>query len=87
LTWFGAYWARTDEGLLVSSLKGMFGAASLAGNLLAIHSESVAGDYGGQRAEWPQPSWMRAPSWVTALNRLTAVAMHSATEARCASLT
>src|SRR5260370_2790462 len=38
----GAYWARTDEGLLVSSLKGMFGAASLAGNLLAIHSESVA---------------------------------------------
>src|SRR5437762_638452 len=38
----GEYWARTDEGLVVSCLKGMFGAASLAGNLLAIHSESVA---------------------------------------------
>src|ERR1043165_4760952 len=38
-----AYWARTDEGLVVSSLKGMFAAASMAGNLLAIHSESVAG--------------------------------------------
>lgn len=28
----GAYWARTDEGLIVSCLKGMFGAASMAGN-------------------------------------------------------
>src|SRR5580765_6263879 len=38
----GAYWARTDEGLVISCLKGIFGAASMAGNLLAIHSESVA---------------------------------------------
>src|SRR5512136_2466946 len=38
-----AYWARTDEGLIVSCLKGMFAAASMSGNLLAIHSESVAG--------------------------------------------
>ena len=38
----GAYWARTDEGLVISCLKGMFAAASMAGNLLAIHSESVA---------------------------------------------
>src|SRR6185295_2006781 len=37
------YWARTDEGLVVSSLKGMFAAASMSGNLLAIHSESIAG--------------------------------------------
>src|SRR5437773_8982852 len=37
------YWARTDEGLVVSSLKGMFAAASMVGNLLGIHSESVAG--------------------------------------------
>src|SRR6185436_1688560 len=37
------YWARTDEGLIVSSLKGMFAAASMSGNLLAIHSESIAG--------------------------------------------
>src|SRR5512137_225325 len=38
-----AYWARTDEGLIVSCLKGMFAAASMSGNLLSIHSESVAG--------------------------------------------
>ena len=37
------YWARTDEGLVISCLKGMFAAASMSGNLLAIHSESVAG--------------------------------------------
>src|SRR6185436_779725 len=30
----GGYWARTDEGLLVSCLKGIFGSASMAGNLL-----------------------------------------------------
>src|SRR4051794_17287992 len=39
----GEYWARTDEGLLVSSLKGVFAAASMSGNLLGIHSESIAG--------------------------------------------
>src|SRR6476659_1332565 len=39
----GEYWARTDEGLLVSCLKGMFASATMAGNLLGIHSESVAG--------------------------------------------
>src|ERR1043166_8418855 len=38
-----AYWARIDEGLVISCLKGVFGAATMAGNLLAIHSESVAG--------------------------------------------
>src|SRR5580765_1379859 len=37
-----AYWARTDESLIISCLKGVFGAATMAGNLLAIHSESVA---------------------------------------------
>src|SRR4051812_29031856 len=39
----GGYWARTDEGLIISCLKGIFGAASMVGNLLAIHSETVAG--------------------------------------------
>jgi hypothetical protein len=38
----GGYWARTDEGLVISCLKGMFAAATMSGNLLAIHSESVA---------------------------------------------
>ena len=39
----GAYWARTDEALVISCLKGMFAAASMSGNLLAIQSETVAG--------------------------------------------
>jgi hypothetical protein len=75
-----AYWARTDEGLMVSCLKGMFGAASLAGNLLAIHSESVAGQSAATR--------LNGATFVDACaklgdvsDRLTAVAMHSATEA------
>jgi hypothetical protein len=74
------YWARTDEGLIVSCLKGMFGAASMAGNLLAIHSESVAGQSAATR--------LTGSTFVDACaklgdraDRLTAVAMHSATEA------
>src|SRR3974377_1289934 len=39
----GAYWARIDQGLMGSCLQGMCGAASLAVNLLAIHSETAAG--------------------------------------------
>src|SRR5215470_2036813 len=39
----GTYWARTDEGLIISCLKGVFGTASMAGNPLPIHSESVTG--------------------------------------------
>jgi hypothetical protein len=38
----GDYWNRQNQKLLISSLKGMFAAASMSGNLLAIHSESVA---------------------------------------------
>src|SRR3974377_1845602 len=38
-----AYWARIDEGLVVSCLKGMFAAGGMSGNLRAIHSESVTG--------------------------------------------
>ena len=75
-----AYWARIDEGLVVSCLKGMFGAASLAGNLLAIHSETVAGQSASTR--------LNGSTFVDACaklgdvsDRLTAVAMHSATEA------
>jgi hypothetical protein len=75
-----AYWARTDEGLIVSCLKGMFAAASLSGNLLGIHSESVAGQSSATR--------LNGSTFVDACaklgdvsDRLTAVAMHSATEA------
>jgi len=75
-----AYWARIDEGLIVSCLKGMFAAASLSGNLLAIHSESVAGQSAATR--------LNGATFVDACaklgdvsDRLTAVGMHSATEA------
>jgi hypothetical protein len=74
------YWARTDEGLIVSSLKGMFAAASMSGNLLAIHSESIAGQSAATR--------LNGSTFVDACaklgdraDRLTAVALHSATEA------
>jgi hypothetical protein len=74
------YWARTDEGLIVSSLKGMFGAASMAGNLLAIHSESIAATTAATK--------LTGTTFIDASaklgdrgDRLTAVAMHSATEA------
>ena len=74
------YWARIDEGLVVSSLKGMFAAATMSGNLLAIHSESVAGQSSTTR--------LNGSTFVDACaklgdrsDRLTAVAMHSATEA------
>jgi hypothetical protein len=75
-----AYWARTDEGLIVSSLKGMFGAASMAGNLLSIKSETIAGQSASTR--------LNGATFVDATqklgdrgDRLTAIAVHSATEA------
>ena len=75
-----AYWARIDEGLIVSSLKGLFAAATMSGNLLGIHSESVAGTSASTK--------LTGSTFVDAClklgdraDRLTAVAMHSATEA------
>jgi len=74
------YWARTDEGLLVSALKGIFAAASMAGNKLGIASESIAGQSTATR--------LNGATFVDATvklgdrgDRLTSVAMHSATEA------
>ena len=76
----GDYWARTDEALIVSCLKGIFAAASMSGNLLGIHAESVAGQSSATR--------LNGSTFVDACaklgdraDRLTAVAMHSATEA------
>ena len=37
------YWARTDEALIISCLKGVFAAGSMAGNRLGIASETIAG--------------------------------------------
>ena len=74
------YWSRTDEGLIVSCLKGMFAAGSMSGNLLAIHSESVAAQSSSTR--------LNGSTFVDACvklgdraDRLTSVAMHSAVEA------
>src|SRR5512139_3312715 len=74
------YWARTDEGLVVSCLKGVFAAASMLGNKLAIASETIAGQSAATR--------LNGATFVDATvklgdrgDRLTAVAMHSGTEA------
>jgi hypothetical protein len=74
------YWARTEEGIVVSCLKGIFAAGSMSGNLLAIHSETVAGQTASTR--------LNGATFVDATlklgdrgDRLTAVAMHSGTEA------
>jgi hypothetical protein len=76
----GDYWARTDEGIIVSCLKGMFAAASMAGNLLSIKSETIAGQNATTR--------LNGATFVDATqklgdraDRLAAIAMHSATEA------
>src|SRR5215471_2585851 len=37
------YWARTDQALVISCLKGIFAAASMAGNKLTIAAEAAAG--------------------------------------------
>src|SRR5512139_2249055 len=75
-----AYWARTDESVMISCLKGIFGAASMAGNLLAIHSESLAGEKANTRLTGA--TFVDATALLgDAGDRLTAIAMHSATEA------
>ncbi len=75
-----AYWARVDQGLIISSLKGMFAHASMSANLLAIHSESNAAKTAN--------TCLNGATFVDACaklgdrsDQLTAVAMHSATEA------
>ena len=74
------YWARTSQTVLIQSLAGVFAAASMSGNLLAIHSESVAGQ--------SQATRLNGSTFVDATaklgdrsDRLNAVAMHSAVEA------
>ena len=74
------YWNRQTQYMLISTLKGVFAAASMSGNILAIHSESVAGQSASTR--------LTGATFVDATqrlgdrgDRLTAVAMHSAVEA------
>jgi hypothetical protein len=74
------YWNRQNQRILINSLTGVFGAASMSGNLLAIQSESVAAQTSVTR--------LNGATFVDATqrlgdrgDRLVAVAMHSATEA------
>ncbi|HEV2437007.1 MAG TPA: hypothetical protein VG077_13505 [Verrucomicrobiae bacterium] len=76
----GDYWNRQNQYMLISSLKGVFAAASMAGNLLAIHSESVANQSNTTK--------LNGATFVDATQKLgdrgdqlVAVGMHSAVEA------
>src|SRR3974390_1048255 len=71
------YWNRQNQYMLISSLKGVFAAPTMAGNLLAIHAESIALHTAGTQ--------LKGASFVDATqrlgdrgDRLVAVAMHSA---------
>ena len=74
------YWSIQTQKMLIASLKGVFAAASMSGNLLAIHSETVAGQSTATR--------LNGATFVDATaklgdcgDELVAVAMHSVTEA------
>ncbi len=76
----GDYWARIDQGLVISCLKGIFAAASMAGNKLTIAAEATGGV--------SSTTQLNGATFVDATvklgdrgDRLTAVAMHSGTEA------
>jgi hypothetical protein len=74
------YWARTDEGLIISALKGVFAAASMSGNKLTIGAEATG--------SYSDATKLNGVTFVDATqklgdrgDRLTAIAVHSATEA------
>jgi hypothetical protein len=76
----GDYWIRVDQSLIVSSLKGLFASATMVGNKLTIAAEAT----GGVSAT----TQLNGATFVDATvklgdrgDRLTAIAMHSATEA------
>jgi hypothetical protein len=76
----GDYWIRVDQGLIISSLKGIFASASMAGNKMVIAAEALANQTAATK--------LTGATFVDATvklgdcaDRLTAVAMHSATEA------
>ena len=75
----GTYWAREDQKLLISTLKGVFAAASMAVNLSAIHSESIAG-----QSEATKLTGITVLDGLQKLgdakDLLTAICMHSAVE-------
>lgn len=75
----GEYWAREDETMLISALKGVFGAASMSGNLLNIGTQDTT--------TYTSATKLNGDTFIDAKlllgdvsDRLVAVAMHSATE-------
>jgi len=75
------YWARDMEFMLLSSLTGIFGAASMAGNVLDIHADVVSGSL-------TSANYLTGESYINGkfklgdnAEKLVAIAMHSATEA------
>src|SRR5215471_384216 len=74
------YWARTDQALVISCLKGIFAAASMAGNKLTIAAESSGAV--GATTQFNGTTFVDATVKLGDCgDRLTAIAMHSATEA------
>jgi N4-gp56 family major capsid protein len=76
----GDYWARTEQGIVISCLKGIFAAASMADNKLSIAAEATGSVTAATQ--------LNGATFVDATvklgdrgDRLTAVAMHSGTEA------
>lgn len=74
------YWARVDQSMVLASLKGMFASAGMAANLHKIASEKIA--------EVKDSTRLNGVTFVDATQKLgdharllTAIAMHSATEA------
>jgi hypothetical protein len=75
----GGYWARMDELQVIASVKGVLAAASMSGNLTDISSTSIA--------NVTDATTLNGRTFIDALqllgdraDRLTTVAMHSATE-------
>lgn len=73
------YWQRDDQAWLVSTLKGVFAAASMSGSLLDIASED--GNNADDENKLTDVTFQDALQLLgDRKDRLTAVAMHSATE-------
>ena len=76
----GEYWARTDETTLIAILKGVFAAASMSGNLNDIAAEAIV--------DYDEDTTLNGSTFIETLQklgdakqRITAIAVHSATEA------
>jgi len=73
------YWAREDQNIVISCLKGIFSAATMAGNKLAIASETIAGQSSSTRLNGSTFSWRYANTrvrlaWISASSRAAAMA-------------